>query len=115
METLQHHAARKRSRQRARAVEILRGADRSPSPLRRVTAVKPTTTSTPSGPNASSKPDIKALRESLQMTKIRKSPDSSMSPNTSGVSTPRPVSRRSSDPGQRGTMEEVIVTRYTVP
>ena len=123
METLQRHAGWKKCRQRARALEILHGANRSPSPLRRAINTEPTTKSTSSNSSVSGKPDIEAIRKALQMTKSRMSSNSTT--YTSGVTTPRlttapqpdplPTQRRLSEPGLRGTMKTVPVTKYTVP
>ncbi|KAF1349372.1 hypothetical protein EJ07DRAFT_159877 [Lizonia empirigonia] len=113
------------SRQRMRAIELLSGATRtpSPSPLRRDSKIEGASGSSSAKTNLSSLSAIEELRKSLQMTKIRQDDGPSQKdgdatpinthsqPNDSSQTRPR----RGSEPGLGRYTEAVAETKYMVP
>lgn len=115
----------RQSRQRTRAIELLSGATRTPSPysLRRDSKIEGASGSSSAKTNLSSLSAIEELRKSLQMTKIRQDDGPSKKggdatatntrsqPNDSFQTRPR----RGSEPGLGRYTEAVAETKYMVP
>lgn len=120
---LQHQGSR-RSRRRARAVEIYSGSTRtpSPSPLRRDPKVDETSSTSSITPSASKTAAIEELRKSLQMTKIHQHDSPSQGAGDATPMTARSQTtdnpqrpRAPSEPGLRGPTQTVMVEKHVVP